>query len=192
MLLTITPLVEVQKLAKLAGRTETHSHSPLSNQSWLFSGIFFTFSLLTWSCPHIMEGWQKTHGFIISCSTKRTSVQLHVILSACESFFLALVEDESVSVTGWCHGLPPSSYLRSVRCCWCRSGKTDAWELQQESDASMARTPAWPRSGRTAGDAPQLQTEDIAVKVCSFLWRIFLLKSSHPSPGVHDKSTSVS
>lgn len=90
MLLTITPLVEVQKLAKLAGRTETHSHSPLSNQSWLFSGIFFTFSLLTWSCPHIMEGWQKTHGFIISCSTKRTSVQLHVILSACESFFFGV------------------------------------------------------------------------------------------------------
>lgn len=32
----------------------------------------------------------------------------------------------------------------------------------------------------------------LPVKVCSFLWRIFLLKSSRPSPGVHDKSISVS
>lgn len=32
----------------------------------------------------------------------------------------------------------------------------------------------------------------LPVKVCSFLWRIFLLKSSRPSPGALDKSISVS
>lgn len=164
---------------------------------------FLTFSRCTRSCSHIMGRWLRNHILLLYLASlalenvMQSQFSSTVSLLACESSGFFGVRQRhwlkmNVNVTDWCRGCPPSSCRRSGQCCWWCSERKDVSGPQPEWDASSARTPAWPRSDRTAGDGLQLQTEDISVKVCSFLWRIFLLKSSRPSPDVHDKSISVS
>lgn len=180
---------------------QSHKHDTLLGSSGCPK--FLTFSRCTQSGSHIMGRWLRNHILLLYW----TSLALEDCMQSQFSFMVSLLACQSsgffgvrqrrwlktnVTVTDWCPGCPPSSCRSSDQRCWWCSERKDVSGLQPEWYASSARTPAWPRSDRTTGDALQLQTEDISVKVCSFLWRIFLLKSSRPSPNVHDKSISVS
>lgn len=143
---------------------------------------------------------------------------LIVLSPAFERLSLPLSLFPRRGVTGWCRGCPPSSCYRLPR--HSRRFQRKGVSASPPSPAAwMVRTLTCFRWGQIAGGAPRSPTEGTAEReggtykfcpfllpvqtnippivsflpagVCSFLWRTSLLRSSHPSPGVHGRNISA-